>query len=35
MTDRHAPPGWRSNPASGSQRLLIVALALVGLGIAG
>ena len=31
----HRPPGWDSNPSSWKQRLPIVALALVGLAIAG
>lgn len=31
----HAPPGWDDNPSSWSQRLPIVGLALIGLGIAG
>lgn len=30
----HAPPGWQSNPSAWSQRLPIVALAIVGTGIA-
>ena len=33
-TDEDVPPGWDYNPASWSQRLPIVGLALVGLGIA-
>lgn len=32
---RHIPPGWTYNPATWSQRLPIVALALLGTGIAG
>ncbi|MDP9311096.1 MAG: vitamin K epoxide reductase family protein [Chloroflexota bacterium] len=34
MTDADMPPGWSYNPASWSQRLPIVGLALVGFGIA-
>ena len=33
-TDRDIPPGWTYNPASWSQRLPIIVLAIVGLGIA-
>ncbi len=33
-TPRHIPPGWDYNPATWSQRLPIVGLALVGFGIA-
>ncbi len=33
--EAHIPPGWEYNPASWSQRLPIVGLALVGFGIAG
>jgi len=33
--DAVAPPGWRANPSSWGQRLPIVALALIGTGIAG
>lgn len=32
--DPHIPPGWKKNPASWPERLPIVGLALVGLGIA-
>ncbi len=31
----HVPPGWKQNPAAWSQRLPIVGLAIVGMGIAG
>ncbi|NTU78024.1 MAG: vitamin K epoxide reductase family protein [Chloroflexales bacterium] len=32
--ERHAPPGWSDNPSSWRQRLPIVGLALLGLGVA-
>jgi uncharacterized membrane protein len=34
MGDPHAPPGWSQNPSAWSQRLPIVGLALLGVGIA-
>ncbi len=34
MAQEHTPPGWDYNPASWSQRLPIVGLALIGFGIA-
>lgn len=34
MADKHIPPGWDYNPATWPQRIPIVVLALVGLGIA-
>lgn len=34
MADPYAPPGWDDNPSGWSQRLPIVALASMGLGIA-
>lgn len=33
-TGEHAPPGWSYNPSGWSQRLPIVALALIGFGVA-
>ena len=34
MTDKNIPPGWEYNPASWPQRIPIIVLALVGVGIA-